>query len=45
LGGYLGRFHHVDELSTVIQSPSLDTLSGIAGAYLLAEQALHAASM
>ena len=44
LGGYLGRFHHVDELSTVIQSPSLDTLSGISGAYLLAEQALRAAS-
>jgi fructokinase len=45
LGGYLGRFHHVDELSTVIQSPSLDTLSGISGAYLLAEQALQAASV
>ncbi|MDG0978951.1 MAG: ROK family protein, partial [Halieaceae bacterium] len=40
LGGYLGRFEHVDQLGSVIQAPSLDTLSGIAGAYLLAEQAL-----
>lgn len=39
LGGYLGRFRQLDELSSVIQAPSLDTLSGISGAYLLAEQA------
>lgn len=45
LGGYLGRFHHVDELNTVMQSPSLGTLSGISGAYLLAEQVLQAASV
>jgi fructokinase len=44
LGGYLGRFRQVDELSNVIQAPSLDTLSGISGAYLLADQALLAAS-
>jgi fructokinase len=41
LGGYLDRFKQVDELDMVIQAPSLDTLSGIAGAYLLAQQALQ----
>jgi fructokinase len=41
LGGYLGRFKNVNELDAVIKAPSLDTLSGISGAYLLAEQALQ----
>lgn len=44
LGGYLGRFKYVHELDAVIKAPSLDTLSGISGAYLLAEQALQASS-
>ncbi len=42
LGGYLARFNQADGLGAVIQAPSLDTLSGISGAYLLAAQALQA---
>ena len=36
LGGYLGRFSSPEDLHQVIRTPSLDTFSGIAGAYLLA---------
>lgn len=40
LGGYLERFGGSQDLTEVIQTPSLDTFSGIAGAFLLAEGAV-----
>ncbi len=39
LGGYLGRFASLDDMNQAIRTPSLDTFSGIAGAFLLAEGA------